>query len=256
MKLKNNVPDTYVKRSRDFQLLCDVFDVMNQGVKFDIDTLSSLSDTTRCRSSMLVYLQHKLGLHMDKHITDDKLRVILKCFPHLVKKKGSRDGIVQAICLFLYIMHCNGEGTADVYNVTDTADMAGNYIVEVSVEESLPDVDILVNILKYIIPFGYKVNYTFYTSPKGLETHVANSDEVNIIIVDEDTGSQVRNTSSEGIDYPGVLHGVGTTVVRVSRDSSYKLDRTFESGVTGSTSRQLRVNKIKDGVLYEDTIIK
>lgn len=250
LKLKNNVPDTYIKRSRDFQLLCDVFDVMNLGVKFDIDTLSSLSDTSRCRSSMLGYLQHKLGLHMDTYVTDDTLRTILKCFPYIVKKKGSREGITQAICLFLYIMHCHGRCDVDVYNVNNPSDVSGNYIVEVSVEESLPDADILVNLLKYVIPFGYKVNYIFYTSPKGLETYIAAGDEINIIIVNEDIGSRTRrlSTNSDGSDspemnYPGVIHGIGTTVVRVSRDTSYRHGNS--SGVAGNISGDPETKSIK-----------
>ena len=231
MKIKNNVPDTYVKRSRDFQLMCDVFDVMNQGVKFDIDTLSSLSDTSRCRSSVLAYLQHKLGMHMDTHVSDDVLRTILKCFPYIVRKKGSREGITQAICLFLYVMHCNGDSDVEVYNVEDHADATGNYIIEVSVEETLPNVDILKNILKYVIPFGYKVNYTFYASQKGLQSDIATGDSINIILVDEDINSRTRGTNPVEEDYPGVIHGIGTTVVRVSKNSGYVMNQTYEKGV-------------------------
>jgi hypothetical protein len=214
-KLRDNVPDTYVKRSRDFQLMCDIFDIMNNGVKFDIDTITSLSDTSRCRDSMLSYLQHKLGLHMDTYVTDETLRPILKCFPYIVKKKGSRVGIIQAICLFLYVMHCNGGYEVSINNINDTADMAGNYIIDVAVEESLPDVDVLMNILKYVIPTGYKVNYLFYLSSDVDITNAKNSDEINIILVNEDMGSRVRKSLVEQ-ELPHAIGGLGTTVIRVS----------------------------------------
>lgn len=242
MKIKNNVPDTYVKRSRDFQLLCDVFDVVNMGVKFDIDTLPSLSDTSRCRDSVLTYLQHKLGLYMDISVSDNVLRDILKCFPYIIRKKGSREGVSQAICLFLYATHCNGEYAVDVYNTEDDTNMTGNYIVEVSVEEVLPHVDLLRNILRYVIPFGYKINYTFYGTEDGLQTGAATSDEVNIILVDEDTSSRTRGRNEN--NYPGIIHGIGTTVIRVSRNSDYVL--RSDRGVYGGTGTTFSQNKITD----------
>ena len=79
-RLRNNVPDVYVKQSRDFQLMCDLFDIINNGIKFDIDTIIDLSDTTLCRESMLPYLQSKLGLDLSKEIPNDILRIILNSF--------------------------------------------------------------------------------------------------------------------------------------------------------------------------------
>ena len=62
-RIRDNVPDAYVKRSRDFQLLCDLFDIVNNGVKFDIDSIMDLSNTELTRESMLPYLQAKLGFN-------------------------------------------------------------------------------------------------------------------------------------------------------------------------------------------------
>jgi hypothetical protein len=148
-------------------------------------------------------------------------------------------------------MHCNGKSNVDVYNIEDTTSMCGNYIVEVSVEESLPDANVLVDILKYVIPFGYKVNYIFYTSQRELVTDVVNGDEVNIIIVDEDTGSKI--VSGDDNHY-GALHGIGTTVIRLSRDSGYSIGKN-ETGVPGDTKKDKNKKiHVKDGITYEEQI--
>ena len=87
-RIKDSVPEIYLKESRDFQLLCDLYDLVNSGVKFDIDTITHLSDTNFCRGAMLRLLQEKLGLTLRDEVTDDTLRKILKCFPFIIRNKG------------------------------------------------------------------------------------------------------------------------------------------------------------------------
>ena len=219
-RLQNNVPDVYVKQSRDFQLMCNLFDLMNNGVKFDIDTIRSLSDTQFCRDSMMTYLQHKLGLHMDASVTDDTLRMILKCFPYLVRKKGSREGIIAAVCVFLTAVHSDGKYEVEITNVPSTVSAAkGDYSILITVETNrVENVDILDQILKYILPTGYKIDYDFIMSASGLSTEPGQSDEIHITISHENYGSRVRSFRKGTAinDDPNVLGGIGTTLVRVS----------------------------------------
>ena len=39
LRLENNTPSIYCQKSRDFQLFCRLYDVVNNGVKFDIDSI-------------------------------------------------------------------------------------------------------------------------------------------------------------------------------------------------------------------------
>ena len=66
---------------------------MVNGVKFDIDTIEYLTDTARCKSSVLALLQSKLGFFTRRTYEDDKLRYVLQSFPVMVKNKGSLKGI-------------------------------------------------------------------------------------------------------------------------------------------------------------------
>lgn len=47
-RLQNNVPEVYVKESRDFQLLCRLYDCILNGVKFDIDSMLNITDSKSC----------------------------------------------------------------------------------------------------------------------------------------------------------------------------------------------------------------
>lgn len=244
-RLRNNVPDVYVKQSRDFQLMCDLFDIINNGVKFDIDTIIDMSDTTLCRESMLPYLQSKLGLQTSKEIPSDTLRTILKCFPYVVNNKGCRKGIEQAICLFLNIIYANCNHTIEIKNRDLNAPISGQYIVQIELEDNvLKNLFILDDILKYVIPTGYLLTYELSYSIDDLNTDVMPLDTIKITFVNESKTSKVRETftNTEMIDdveiikkvynnpndeldhTPGVIGAIGTTMI------TSKLDPYSNSG--------------------------
>ena len=217
-RLQDNVPDTYPKRSRDFQLMCNLFDLMNNGVKFDIDTIRSLSDTANCRDSMLTYLQHKLGLFINSDVTEETLRPILKCFPFILRKKGSKQGIVETICLFLTTMHSDGTHSVDILNYGD-GNMYGNYVISINVEttnQKIPNIDVLDQLLKYIAPTGYTINYRTFAGTSDFAMQATSKDEINILFVNEDYGSAPRRRDRYGklpMD-SRIVGSASTTVIR------------------------------------------
>lgn len=101
MRLQNNVPEVYVEESRDFQLLCRIFDAMINGVKFDIDTVAEITDTKICNNRILSLLESRVGFFSDTTLDDESLRYIIKSFSYLLPNKGTFTGIKDAIYVFL-----------------------------------------------------------------------------------------------------------------------------------------------------------
>ena len=56
-RLQNNVPSVYVNSSRDFQLLCRLYDAAFNNVMFDADSISDITNTDRCSARVLPLLQ-------------------------------------------------------------------------------------------------------------------------------------------------------------------------------------------------------
>ena len=233
-RVQENVPSVYVEKSRDFQMMCNVFDLMNNGVKFDIDTIKSLSDTTRCPQSLIKYLQHKLGFYSNVQMSDDTLRIILKCFPYLVRLKGSKRGVVESICLFLTTLGINGKQRIEVTNYEYSDDPCGNYIITLSIQHKALDVTILKEILKYIIPTGYIVKYSFFQSVDIPPTVIGASDMINITFVDKKAGSGIRASGTD-INTQEVLNSVSaTTLIDVTTVESTKALPTVTGGMTSN----------------------
>ena len=216
-RLQEHTPDVYPRKSRDFQLLCNVFDCMNNGVKFDIDSIRDITNTDLCNERVLNYLQTKLGFFSNKSINTNAQRLILKAFPYLIKNKGSRKGIEQAIQVFLKTQGVQGHTKVQTFNKEVSIDaksginkLSNIYVVELGIQSKLLDTTILDEILKYIIPAGYLVKYSFYKA-HNIEDEVVNSDTIKIIFVQESLNSGIRLSESAQEDIP--LNAVGLTTI-------------------------------------------
>lgn len=185
-----NVPDVYVNRSRDFQLLCRLYDCLINGTKFEADALQFVTDTDFCGTRLLQLLQTKLGFFTNADITDDELRMVLDAFPFIVKNKGSLKAIKQALYVFLKINHLNTEIDINIINQDPTSP----YTIRIGIRSGFRDTTILDEIFRYILPAGYLFEYIFYTSLKG-EYPVYFMPKAEVLYVEDLTNSQVRGNS-------------------------------------------------------------
>ena len=236
-RIKDSVPEIYLKESRDFQLLCDLYDLVNSGVKFDIDTITHLSDINLCRDSMLRLLKDKLGLTLRSDVTDSTLRMILKCFPFILRHKGTKQGVAEMVCLFLNILHSDGSYYVVIENMNNNSNPItsgrGNFVIAIAttVEDNrLKELDVLDDLLKYVIPTGYKIDYSMNISSDSFVSTYLSDDTVYITMFDEREENRIRssedapdndeNTATyEERSIRQNLHSVGAVVVRASKNN-------------------------------------
>lgn len=230
-RIQEHTPDVYPRKSRDFQLLCNVFDCVNSSVKYDIDSIVDILDTVQCNDRVLPLLQTKLGFFTDKHLTAEELRLVLISFMKIVKDKGSRIGIREAIEVFLKISNISRKSKISILNVDKSIDktpdrslvktrLANTYIVEISIESDKIDTTILTEILRYVLPAGYKLKYSFYKSTENI-TQTVYSDTIHIVFIKKIDNDGIRvltdNVGGSEINYSDMyegefgIHGVGTT---------------------------------------------
>ena len=156
IRLQEKIPEVYTNTSRDFQLLTRLYDLIINGFKYDTDNILNTINTDKCDNRLIQLLQTKLGFFSDKYITDDDLRLILKVFPTIVKNKGSKLGIEQAVRIFFRICGLN-KSKINVTVVNNTKVTRDSYIIYIDLYEKV-DTTILDEILKYISSFFYFKN--------------------------------------------------------------------------------------------------
>lgn len=189
-RIQEHVPDVYARKSRDFQLLCNAWDALQSCVKYDIDSIADITDTRRCNERLLPLLQTKLGFFTRKELTANELRKSLQSFKYLVKDKGSRTGIRDAIEVYLSVLGASNKSKINITNAYVNADgitvegmPCNTYVVEVAIEGKKMDTTLLTELLKYVLPPGYLLEYSFYTSAEQA-TKVDTDDKIQIVFVD------------------------------------------------------------------------
>ena len=160
VRLQDNIPNVYINNSRDFQLLCRVYDCVNNGVIFDINSLKNNTDTRVCRDKYLDILSQRYGFSTSFVLESDALRKILSCFPYIIKNKGSIKSIKQITNLYSNITKFRG--TIDILkNYGDDPTIIHAVINIGKTNGILPDLALLDELLKYVLPAGISVEYLF-----------------------------------------------------------------------------------------------
>ena len=173
LRLQDNICSVYCEQSRDFQLLWRLIDCIYNGNKNDCDEIVQSLFTKDVSGTLLPLLQSKLGFFTNKAINNNSMRIILDAFPTIMKYKGSKQGIIYAINTFVKIEHITSPIFVQIVNtqmVNGTLEYL--YKIKIGVKEEVRNSYILDELLKYIIPTGYIVEYVPYDTLTNLNTKV------------------------------------------------------------------------------------
>jgi hypothetical protein len=160
IRTKNDVPQVYVSESRDFQIFTRVLDFVQNAMKYDIDSILNSISTYDISDEYIEHLIHKVGFFTDKDYDNYSLRKVLTAIPHIIRNKGSEYGISMCINTFLNIAGYRKSYTVSLYNDDDVHP----YTVRIGIEGDEINTDILKDMLSYVVPCGYFIEFYFYTS--------------------------------------------------------------------------------------------
>ena len=181
-RIQANVPEVFVNGSRDFQLFCRLYDCIFDGVKVDIDSMLETLDANSCSNVLLQLLQSKVGFFTNHKFTSDDLRVVIGAFPTIIKNKGSRKGIFQAVNTFLKVNKLKtGAYINIINNPKEESDGDSPYIINVGIEADILNTTLLDTLFYYILPTGHDIYYYFYTGvPSATKLNVS-TDEYKLV---------------------------------------------------------------------------
>lgn len=204
-RLQNNVPSTYIEQSRDFQLFCRLYDCINNGVQFDISTITDILDPIKVNDRVVKLLATRVGFITDIDIDNTVLRYILSAYPYIIKNKGTRKGIETAVNAILHAEHSIKAATVEIVNKPAEGSSQAGYSVNIytPIILSSKTKKALNELLKYILPVGYIFDilpYDKLSGDKPLETDLTLTTS-NIVSVQGPltTTSSVRGSGSKYI---------------------------------------------------------
>lgn len=185
-RAKNETPQVYTSESRDFQILLRVLDFVQNSIKYDIDSITDIIDTDDISGYYLDRLKNKLGFFTNNYYDDDTLRIALNAFPHMIRYKGSIEGVERCVNTFLNIIGVRDGCRIEVIN--DRNDPYNTYRLRIGLKSRVQNISILKDMLSYILPTGYFVEIYFYQ-------------ELNTVMLNLNSSSNVQHISEEDLNY-------------------------------------------------------
>lgn len=171
LRTQEMVPDYYIEKSRDFQVLCRLYDFTLNALKYNIDTMQSLTDTKTVKDTALPLVGDKFGIYNKESYSN---RELLEALPIAIKYKGSLKSVKILINAFLDSLdifdfavayHTKDEESAKEISEILRRDIRPYSIVIVlSSFPSLTNLKILNEYMKMVIPSGMIVEYAFGVS--------------------------------------------------------------------------------------------
>lgn len=195
IRLQDNTPAYYIEQSRDFQLLCRLFDIVNFSGKNNADALVTLLQPALTKSTLLKLLCAKAGFISNFYLDDDILRNIAAGFPFIIKRKGTLQGIALAVNTILKAEN-NPQSAERIEFVIDNT----NYKIIVLTPITLYNKVALLELFKYVVPTGIDISIQTYTAQGNVgqvNSTLYQKDMYDIISLKTILSSIERSSSSE-----------------------------------------------------------
>ena len=262
-RTQNNTPPIYVESSRDFQLFCRLFDTIVNSLRFRIKTILNLTNPMKLNDRMLQLYATKVGFITDKEIDANVLRYILAAFPYIIKNKGTKLGIEQAVYTILKAENTVDPPYVEVINKSyEDGKLNDNksYVINIYLAARIYNKVALEELLKYVIPAGYIYNILLYDVTASSLTRF---DTVEAVLTDSVDVIKTPAAFIGGIRAIGLCIDYKHVETNISVDD-YN-DDTFNIGKKKSanqkTSVKPKINVIKtstfltNGIRAVDTVL-
>lgn len=183
-RTQNHVPEIYVNKSRDFQLLCRAYDIIFGGMKYNIDSLRHSSNTVEMNNVLLPLLKSKIGFFSNDSLPEEQLRILLAAFPTIVRDKGSKSSIIEAVNAWFKINQMVGA----LVNVDIDTEA---FKITLYIDSKSIDTRLLDEVFAYILPTGYEIEYRF-ASGLTLDTNIEFAQDLKIVTISNNLNSRIR----------------------------------------------------------------
>ena len=188
--------------------------------------MQNLTNTNKIQTNILPLLQTKLGFFTNKDFNSATLRYILEVFPILVKEKGSIDAIKKLLNAFIKINNIRSVVTVSYVEkatiLNDVSIPDHTVVVGFGGSSSVKNVDILKEVMKYILPAGFFIYFYYYVdiSDQFAPDQFASNTNAKILFVSNNANSLVRSSKTLSYGEPEyeVMGAVDSVEIATAND--------------------------------------
>lgn len=257
-RLESNTPAYYTEESRDFQLLCRLYNLCINDLIFGASKITDILDPLECDERLLPLVAKYVGFFTKLDIPTRTLRYILSAFPSLIKDKGTSNAVYGAVIAILKSENYVGDTRIITTHrvIDDTWPYSGKYLdsksyilsIETPIPLSADNERALREVLKYILPAGFIVNIEAYSpaSPE-IGTKIISKFDIHYVNTGVILTSRLRQNkdgdfTGDKADYiNSVMNGYNTT--ELVTEDLYKDEDAYKGPLVDSAIKE---NK-KDG---------
>lgn len=231
-RLENNVPEVYVKESRDFQLFLRLYDLTNNAVRFNIKSIDNLLNPHKCIDRILPLLCTRVGFFPKSSYNSYALREIICAFPTILKYKGSKKSIQVALNA---ILKAENNHSISLINIDPERSEVSIYT-----EKAIINQNLLEDVLSYTLPTGFVLNIGRY--------EIAPTSDTKTNIEGTDYTSYYTNDSKNISTIISVQYAINNASGDLSKTSlgNYLDTEVISTDVLNSNSQASSVSNIGD----------
>ncbi len=172
IKTKKLVPEVYYNRSRDFQLLGRIYDIVFNYLKTNSEIIESMPYSEDIDDKLVPLISTTLGFKQTHEYNTEQLKVLCSSFSYILRNKGN----ITAIDTLLKVI-ANVENTTEPYFYT--IDAENPYLLKIYLPINISDTSLLEDILYYILPAGmtYRIIKELVIQNKTMLTKMGVSNE-------------------------------------------------------------------------------
>ena len=169
IRFEECVPRVYTSESRDFQLMCRLYDLI-YSTSFSSQMIEGdILNPIFARDNILEYFAHKVGFFPKSEVNDVTLRYIISAFPEMIKYKGTKKAILMAINAVLKSEFNSFIVNTPIVEIYKNNEYSG-YVINLFLPSTIKNENILRELLEYIMPTGFDLSITYFRSiPQGTD---------------------------------------------------------------------------------------
>lgn len=144
IKIQNLTPNIYSKKSRDFQFISKLFDLVLNDARTNSDVLTRTVIGSSANSDLLSLLAYTLNFNPKHNYSSKQLTAVLSTFITAIKNKGTLYSVELLVSAIL-----QAEGIISPASIEFT-----NNVLKINLPPALVNTLLLRDLLEYVIPAG------------------------------------------------------------------------------------------------------